>query len=168
MQCNISVCINNAISLCMVLFSKNDIMNRVFSSVFVLVAFLVYERNFSQVGVNTTTPLSMLDVNGNVSFKTFILVGSASPTPISDGFYLSLNPQNTDEEFVLPSPIAFPGRMYIIRNISDTKTAKLTTPAGLLFGKGRTTGGTTSIYMYDDNNRTITVISDGLNWTYIY
>lgn len=143
-------------------------MNKALSLVFVFLSFCVFEKDYAQVGINTTNPLSTLDVNGNVSFKTFILVGSASPTPISDGFYLSLNPQQTDQEFVLPSPLAVPGRMYILRNISDTKTAKLTTPAGLLFGKGRTTGGATSIYMYDDNNRTITVISDGLNWTYIY
>ena len=96
------------------------------------------------------------------------MIGSATPTTISDGFYLSLNPQAADQEFILPSPIFFPGRMYILRNISDTNTAKLTTPVGLLFGKGKTTGGATSIYMYDDNNRMITVISDGLNWTYIY
>ena len=143
-------------------------MKKLLSAVFVLITFFVYEKSSSQVGVNTTTPLSTIDINGNISLKTFILVGNASPTPISDGFYLSLNPQATDQEFVLPSPIAYPGRMYILRNISDTNTAKLTTPAGLLFGKGRTTGGATSIYMYDDNNRTIAVISDGLNWTYIY
>ncbi len=137
---------------------------------FLIVLSVIFSSNygFSQVGINTTNPLSTLDINGNVSVKTFILVGSGSPTAISDGFYLSLNPQATDQEFVLPSPIAFPGRMYILRNINDTNTAKLTTPAGLLFGKGKTTAGATSIYMYDDNNRTITVISDGLNWTYIY
>lgn len=142
-------------------------MKKLISSVFVLLILLAWENSNCQVGINTTNPLSSLDVNGNVSLKTFILVGSSSPTQINDGFYLSLNPQQTDQEFVLPSPIAFPGRMYILRNISDFNTAKLTTPAGLLFGKGRTTGGATSIYMYDDNNRTVTVISDGLNWTYI-
>ena len=137
---------------------------------FIIVLFLIFisSKSFSQVGINTTNPLSTLDINGNVSVKTFILVGSATPTIINDGFYLSLNPQATDQEFVLPSPISLPGRMYILRNISDTNTAKLTTPAGLLFGKGKTTGGLASIYLYDDNNRTITVISDGLNWTYIY
>ncbi|MBK8600123.1 MAG: hypothetical protein IPN80_05770 [Flavobacterium sp.] len=143
-------------------------MKKVIPCIIVLSLIFISSKSFSQVGINTTNPLSTLDINGNVSVKTFIMIGSATPTTISDGFYLSLNPQATNQEFILPSPISFPGRMYILRNISDTNTAKLTTPAGLLFGKGKTTGGATSIYMYDDNNRTITVISDGLNWTYIY
>jgi hypothetical protein len=143
-------------------------MKKMYPFFFVISLIFISNESFSQVGINTTNPLSTLDINGNVSVKTFILVGSASPTAIGDGFYLSLNPQAADQEFILPSPIAFPGRMYILRNINDTNTAKLTTPAGLLFGKGKTSGGATSIYMYDDTNRTITVISDGLNWTYIY
>ena len=143
-------------------------MKKVIPCIIVLSLFFISSKGFSQVGINTTNPLSTIDINGNLSVKTFIMIGSATPTTINDGFYLSLNPQAADQEFILPSPIFFPGRMYILRNISDTNTAKLTTPVGLLFGKGKTTGGATSIYMYDDNNRTITVISDGLNWTYIY
>ena len=143
-------------------------MKKVIPCIIVLSLFFISSKGFSQVGINTTNPLSTIDINGNLSVKTFIMIGSATPTTISDGFYLSLNPQAADQEFILPSPIFFPGRMYILRNISDINTAKLTTPVGLLFGKGKTTGGSTSIYMYDDNNRTITVISDGLNWTYLY
>ena len=121
---------------------------------------------FSQVGINTIVPLSTLDINGNLSLKVVNLTGSASPTLISDGVYISINPLATDQEFKLPSAVLFPGRIYIIRNIQNAITAKLTSTVGNLFPKNSTTG-TTEIYMYEGNLRTITIISDGLNWTYI-
>ena len=121
---------------------------------------------FAQVGINTTAPLSTLDINGNLSVKTLTLIGSGSITAISDGVYISVNPQATNQEFKLPSPITYPGRMYFIRNINNTITAMLTTSAGILFPKNSTTGSA-QIYMYEGNLRTVTVISDGSNWTYI-
>lgn len=122
---------------------------------------------FAQVGINTTNPLSMLDINGNMSVKILTLTGSSSATLISDGVYISINPQATDQEFQLPNPVTFPGRMYIIRNINNTITAKLTTAGGaLLFPKNSTTGSA-QIYMFEGNLRTVTVFSDGINWTYI-
>lgn len=122
---------------------------------------------FSQVGINTTSPLSTLDINGNLSVKVINLIGSGTPTTINDGVYISINPQLQDQEFTLPNPTLVPGRIYFIRNINNTFTAKLTTISGLLFPKNSTIG-TLQIYMYEDNLRTITVISDGTNWTYIY
>lgn len=121
---------------------------------------------FSQVGINTILPLSTLDINGNLSLKILTLTGSSSPTLINDGIYISISPQLTDQEFKLPSAILFPGRMYIIRNIQNTITAKLTSVAGSLFPKNSTTGST-EIFMFEGTLRTVTVISDGINWTYI-
>lgn len=122
--------------------------------------------SFSQVGIGTTTPQSTLDLNGNLSVKHITLTGSATPTMISDGVYLSLDPQVTDQEFRLPSPVLFPGRVYILRNINNAITAKLTTTAGLLFPKGSTTG-VTEVFMYENNRRTMLIMSDGSNWNFI-
>lgn len=122
--------------------------------------------NFAQVGIGTTNPLSTLDVNGNLSVKHMVLTGSATPTIIGDGVYLSINPIVQDQEFVLPDPTVFPGRVYIIRNINNSVTAKLTTAAGLLFSKDSTIGSS-EVYMYENHSRTMLVISDGVNWTYI-
>ncbi|WP_395044937.1 hypothetical protein [Flavobacterium sp.] len=129
--------------------------------------FSMFHSVFAQVGINTTLPLSTLDINGNLSVKTVTLIGSSTATNISDGVYISVNPQLTDQEFMLPSPITFPGRIYIVRNISNTVTAKLTTSAGQFFFKHTTSGGTGAIYMYEGvgNNRTLIITSDGLNWT---
>ena len=130
-----------------------------------ITALLSVNFGLAQVGINTSNPLSTLDINGNLSVKTITLVGSGSATDISDGVYISVNPQATDQEFRLPSAVAFPGRVYIIRNINNTTTAMLTSAAGLLFPKGSTTGST-QIYMYEGNSRSVIVISDGSNWTY--
>ncbi|MEC4003377.1 hypothetical protein OX283_001805 [Flavobacterium sp. SUN052] len=133
--------------------------------VLIISIFFCFKSSFSQVGINTIAPQSTLDINGNLSVKTITLVGSNLTTFIDDGVYISVNPQATDQEFKLPSPILFPGRIYFLRNINNTNTAKLTTTAGNFFFKGLTSGGVSTIYMYDNHYRTILIISDGSNWT---
>lgn len=141
-------------------------MNKLKLALILIAASCSVNSGLAQVGINTTTPLSTLDINGNLSLKVINLTGTGTATLISDGVYISINPQATDQEFQLPNPITYPGRMYIIRNINNTFTAKLTTAAGLLFPKNSTTGST-QIYMYEGNLRTVTIFSDGSNWTYI-
>ncbi len=135
-----------------------------------------FQSGFSQVGINTTNPLSTLDINGNLSVKVITLTGSGSATLISDGVYLSLNPQATDQEFRLPSAVSFPGRVYMIRNISQY-TAKLTSAGGVIFSNFNDTyTGMTEIYMYTNGSsdamtvlknsyRNLIIVSDGTNWT---
>lgn len=130
-----------------------------------------FQSGFSQVGINTALPLSTLDINGNLSVKVVNLIGNGSGTSgsailIDDGVYISINPTATDDKFQLPNPVLFPGRMYFIRNINNSLTAQLTTTSGLFFPKNSTTGSS-NIFMYEGNLRTVTLISDGVNWTYI-
>ncbi|WP_298137915.1 hypothetical protein [Flavobacterium sp.] len=138
---------------------------------FLMVFGCFYQSGFSQVGVNTATPLSTLDINGNLSVKVVNLSGNGTGTSgsavlINDGVYISISPTATDDKFQLPNPVSFPGRIYFIRNINNSITAQLTTASGLFFPKNSTTGSS-SIFMYEGNLRTVTVISDGVNWTYI-
>ena len=133
--------------------------------------FLIVQTSFAQVGINTAMPLSTLDINGNLSVKVVNLVGNGSgglgtSIVISDGIYISINPAATNDKFDLPNPTLVPGRMYVIRNINNTITAQLNSPTGLLFPKNSTIGSS-FIYMYEGNLRTVTVFSDGSNWTYI-
>ena len=126
--------------------------------------------SFSQVGINTAAPLSTLDINGNMSVKVVNLTGNSTtvPTDINDGYYISITPTVNDALFRLPSAIAFPGRMYIVRNVSNSLTAFLTSAGGQLFYKNTTgqTNGTNAIaYMNESGSRTLIVISDGSNWT---
>lgn len=132
---------------------------------FIVCFFLAIQCTSAQVGINTIIPMSALDINGNLSVKVVNLSGSGAPTPINDGIYISLNPLANDQIFNLPSPITYPGRTYILRNVNNAFTAALTTTVGLLFPKGSTTGSAT-VYMYENNNRTLFVMSDGFNWTY--
>jgi hypothetical protein len=141
-------------------------------SFYLFLAFIfVTNLSFSQVGINTTTPLSTLDINGNLSVKTVTLNGTnsgggGSATLINDGVCISVRPLATDDKFQLPNPSLFPGRIYIIRNIQNSVTAQLTTTSGMFFPKNSTTGSS-NLYMYEGNLRTVIVISDGVNWTYI-
>jgi hypothetical protein len=151
--------------LCNFIIQFSKTVNKFRSFLVVLSLFLVSFCAFGQVGINTTSPLSTLDINGNLSLKTVILVGSATPTLIDDGVYISLQPLVTDQEFRLPNAVNFPGRVYILRNIQNTITARLTSSGGLLFPKNSTTGST-DVYMFEGNNRSLIVISDGINWTY--
>ena len=137
---------------------------------------------FSQVGIGTTTPLSTLDINGNLSVKTVTLTGNGmgnqpsgnNTSKIDDGVYISVDPQVQDDTFELPDPSAYPGRVYFIRNVNQTNyvTAKIVTATGLLFSSGSTTNGASEIYLYEVNNgdkrKSVIVISDGANWTYFF
>ncbi len=133
--------------------------------------------SFAQVGIGTTSPLSTLDLNGNLSVKHVTLVGAATPTLIDDGVYISVSPTANDQDFQLPSAITFPGRIYIIRNVQDAINADIVLSpaditAGVLFFAGDSSTG--FVGPVDMNTalggghrtKTLIFISDGSNWTY--
>jgi hypothetical protein len=129
----------------------------------------------AQVGINTITPLSTLDLNGNLSLKTIgiptpLYGGPAfSATPIDDGVYLSLTPTAGTTEFYLPNAANVPGRIYILRNISNSVNATLYTAGGLFFAKDSNTATPAPLAMPANALlKTVIVISDGVNWTYIF
>jgi hypothetical protein len=145
-------------------------MNRLKLILLLYATFLAANFSFSQVGINTTNPLSTLDINGTLSVKVVTLTGngagnSGNGVAISDGVYVSVNPITQDDKFQLPNPTLFPGRTYIIRNINNSITAQITSAANLIFPK-HTTTGSASVYLYEGNTRSLIFISDGHNWTY--
>jgi hypothetical protein len=129
----------------------------------------------AQVGINTTTPLSTLDLNGNLSVKT---IGIPTPlyggpalaaTPIDDGVYLSLTPTAGNTEFYLPNAVAVPGRIYILRNISNSVNAILYSAGGQFFAKDSNTATPQPLTMPANALlKTLIVVSDGAIWTYIF
>lgn len=141
----------------------------------VLIVFLLLGFSLgAQVGINTETPQSTLDINGNLSLKVVSLNGgpSTARTPIDDGTYINLNPTSGNADFELPDPSGVPGRIYILRNVTNTETAFiLTQGTGALFFAGDSTTGTGVVNMTTNNgggnrNKTLIFISDGTNWTY--
>jgi MinD-like ATPase involved in chromosome partitioning or flagellar assembly len=72
--------------------------------------------------------------------------------------------------FRLPDATLFPGRIYILRNVSNVNDAIIsTTGTGVEFFAGNnSTTGTTTVNLAGSNTTTKTLIflSDGSNWTY--
>jgi hypothetical protein len=134
------------------------------------------------VGINTTDPKSTLDINGNLSLKVVDLNGGApnAATPIDDGTYINLTPTSGSPEFILPDATTVPGRIYILRNISDTESAIIYSFGfvagvgnGVEFYSGDSRASSKSVTMTADSNnnggdptKTLIFISDGSNWTY--
>jgi hypothetical protein len=152
------------------------------NQLFVLIFFCFFYSGFSQVGINTTTPLSTLDINGNLNVKEIGIVNtnvagsatfnggpSGSATPIVDGVYISLTPTAGNQEFILPNAVNVPGRIYVLRNISNTIGAQIYTFGGSFYAKDSNTATGSPLNMPANGTlKTIIVISDGINWTYIF
>lgn len=148
------------------------------------ILFLVFYASccFAQVGINTTTPLSTLDVNGNLNVREVgivnaLVTGSAvfnggppgSASLIDDGVYISLSPFAGNQEFILPNAVDIPGRIYVLRNISNSITAQIYTFGGDFYAKDSNSLTAKPLNMPGTGTlKTIIVISDGLNWTYFY
>jgi hypothetical protein len=140
----------------------------------VCVAFSVsISAQIDGVGINTTDPKSTLDINGNLSLKVVSLNGgpSGTPTEIDDGTYINVTPTSGNADFELPDPRLVPGRIYILRNITNTQTAFILTKGGVEFFAGDSTNGSTVVDMQTalgigNETKTLNFISDGSNWTY--
>ena len=146
---------------------------------FTLLLCLVFKSSMAQVGINTIMPLSTLDINGNLSIKTigipiaFIGGSSGNAKAIVDGVYISLTPVATSgitgQEFILPNALTYPGRTYILRNISNSVNALIYTFGGALFAKDASTLTPLPLILpFNASLKTVIVISDGANWTYIF
>ena len=160
----------------------NKTMNKLKLLLILISAICVANSGFAQVGINTTTPLSTLDINGNLTIKEIGIAnanvsGSAtfnggppgSATAISDGVYISLTPTSGSDEFILPNAVNVPGRIYVLRNISNSITAKIYTFGGAFYAKDSNTATGAPLLMPSNAAlKTVIVISDGVNWTYIF
>lgn len=157
-------------------------MNKIKNLCVLFLAFCASSICFSQVGINTVTPLSTLDINGNLNVREIgianaLVSGSAtfnggppgSATAINDGVYISLTPTTGSDEFILPNAVNFPGRIYILRNISNTVTAKIYSFGGQFFAKDSNAATASPLNMPGNGAlKTVIIISDGQNWTYIF
>lgn len=149
---------------------------------FILVFGCFFQSGLSQVGINTSTPMSTLDINGNLTIKEIGIINtnvagsavfnggpSGSATPINDGVYISLTPTSGNQEFILPNAVNVPGRIYILRNISNSFTAQIYTFGGNFFSKDSSTLTSSPLNMPPNAIlKTVIVVSDGANWTYFF
>ncbi len=157
-------------------------MNKLKLALILIAAICAVNSGWAQVGINTTTPMSTLDINGNLTIKevgiananvagsaTFNGGPAGSATQINDGVYVSLTPNTGSDEFILPNAVNVPGRIYILRNISNSVTAKIYTFGGAFYAKDSNTATGAPLNMPANALlKTVIVISDGVNWTYIF
>ena len=150
-------------------------MNHLKKTLLFIFACTAFSTMRAQVGINTNMPLSTLDINGNLSLKALgvsptINGGpSGNATPINDGVYISLTPTAGNVEFIVPNATLVPGRIYILRNISNAVTAQLYSFGGNFFAKDSNTATTAPLNMPPNAIlKTVILISDGANWTYIF
>ncbi|MCY0978901.1 hypothetical protein PGH12_09510 [Chryseobacterium wangxinyae] len=120
------------------------------------------------IGVDPSlrTAKTKLEVNGVISSTPQTLSANGD---LITSTVVNVNPANNDDDFILPSPIAMPGAIIFIRNISDVRTAEIKTPVGSIFNASSTFGAN-NFYMVGLNNdstktKTVMFISDGSNWT---
>jgi len=124
----------------------------------------------TKVGIGTTTPQSTLHVDGSLSIGiSMSIAGGTVVSPVSllnYKTYLGLSPaDNTNNNYQLPSPVTYPGRLYIIRNNSSSFNAVLSTAAGQLFAGSSSGGGATYTLNPTTSVKTVMAVSDGTNWT---
>ena len=97
------------------------------------------------------------------------IAGGASGSPVSllnkKSYVGALPADNTNNNYQLPSPVTYPGRMYIIRDNSSSFNAVITTAAGSLYW-GNSSAGIASITLLPSSTpKTVMAVSDGVNWT---
>ena len=124
----------------------------------------------TKVGIGTTTPNTSFHVDGSVSIGLSMgIAGGPGGSPVSlvnSKYYVGLSPaDNTNNNYQLPSPVAYPGRVYIIRNNSAFFNAVLSTAAGSLYPGSSDVGIATYTLNTMTSVKTVMVISDGTNWT---
>jgi hypothetical protein len=112
--------------------------------------------SFSQVGIGTTTPNSMLDVRGSMStaFRSNLTGGilATDHTNIYTG--------TTAASANLPTAIGCTGRMYWIKNASTTSPTPVLTINTV---SSQTIDGASS-WVLDEPNEIVCFVSNGTNW----
>ncbi len=111
----------------------------------------------AQVGIGTTTPNSMLDVRGSLSFNyrsftTTITALGTDNTLVFEG--------TVARTLTLPTAVGCAGRFYWIKNASLI----IPTPALTIITTGGQTLDGNASWLLDEPQETIRVVSDGSNW----
>ena len=111
----------------------------------------------AQVGVGTTDPKSIFEVQGSVGYKVSTIT---SATTLDNTYHVVLC-NNGVYTVTLPSASANAGRVYQIKNI-DVQGDDIT-----IDGNGSETIDGDTTYVLSAYKNSITIVSDGTNWNVI-
>lgn len=128
-------------------------------------SFLKISNTTNNIGVNTSTPKSTLEVNGTFGGKTIDVVSGATAqanaSVVPDAYFLKLQGTVPNAYFNLPNPNTCPGRTYLLMVYfsNDVKISSV----GLAGFYDKTGAGSTEISL-PLSNRFVQVVSDGTSW----
>lgn len=120
--------------------------------VITLLFFTASVVNAQQLGLNTTTPNSTLDIQGSFASKLDII--TATTTLGVDNSVVVCNGTNID--VILPTAIPILGRTYTIKNTDAT-------PVNILAINGQGIDGGADSYPLT-TNQSIEIVSNGTRW----
>jgi Protein of unknown function (DUF1566) len=122
-----------------------------------LLFFIISLSANAQVGIATSSPVSMLDVNGSLGAKVNTITSS---TTLTINHSIVLCNSSSALTITLPSASTCTGRQYLIKNIN---TGQVTiTPNG-----SQTIDGL-SFYAFYQQYNTLSIISNGTNWSILH
>ncbi|KAB1228610.1 hypothetical protein [Chryseobacterium viscerum] len=107
----------------------------------------------AQVGVNTATPNSTLDVRGSLANKVTKITTNTTLT-INHSLIICI--PTTDITITLPTAIGISGRTYVIKNTTLKKVSIQTQLSQTIEG--------ISSYDLITQNQSVEIVSDGNNW----
>jgi hypothetical protein len=112
------------------------------------------------VGPNTSTPHSTLEVDGTIALEvSSSIAGGADLTNMKS--VVTLSPVTGNDNYTLPNPVSYPGRIYYLRNIG-TVGANLT--GGIFCPASSITCSITYVMPAGGDGKTIMLLSDGISW----
>ncbi len=112
----------------------------------------------AQMGIGTTTPNSTLDVRGSVATNYRSFTGNTTAASTDN---LLVFTGTSDATVTLPTAVGCAGRNYVIKNASTTGPTPVITIATT---SSQTIDGIAT-WLLDDANESVTIISDGANWS---
>ncbi|MBP6730472.1 MAG: hypothetical protein KA149_00345 [Chitinophagales bacterium] len=119
------------------------------------------------VGIETTTPNSSLQINGTFASKSgnsaSSITTAGNGVALDNSYFIELNAVVANARFKLPAANTCGGRMYMLFNASGN-AAIIESAGGTFFGGNGTSGTTTFNMPAVSVGRFVHAVSDGNNW----
>jgi hypothetical protein len=126
-------------------------------------------KNFtSNVGINQSTPTSMLNVNGSFALP-FTSTGASDLTVTGTMYTINTNNVATAITVTLPTPVGITNRIYVVkRDQGSVGVVTIATATGQVQSIAGTFAATTTLAALGVYGQSLMFQSDGINWHLIH